>query len=288
MSTNDRNSLPAATEEIPPHGGAEWSILACGALAWIGLTISILLVQHHAGLPTLFCPVRAGCDAVLSSKYASMFGVPLPWLGVTFYGLILALLLGAYGVSGKGARLRLVGSVLWISVMGASASAVLMFIQFKVLHAFCPLCTASAVTMILLAAMAGMAEGRGADAAFHGRPAAAMALALFATVPAVVQLLPREATRTDVLATVDGVKFTREQMEEELGATLGPLQQSAYELEFEWVQRKVDGALLSAEAIKTGNDTKEQLAARMASVKPATETEVAARQTLRTTLISQY
>ena len=273
MSTNDPNPSSTAAAEIPPCGGAEWSILTCGALAWLGLSISILLVQQHAGLPTLFCPAHAGCDAVLSSKYASMFGVPLPWVGVGVYGLMLALLLGAYGVAGKATRVRLVSAVLWISVLGASASAGLMFVQFRVLHAFCPLCTASAVTLVLLAVASGMAEGRGAEAAFPGRPAAALALALFAMIPALAQLLPREATRSEVLAVVDGVKFTRAQMEGELGATLGPLQQSVYELEFEWVRRKVDGALLAAAKA----NPQAEMAARMAAAKPATEAEVAAR-----------
>ena len=277
MSTNDLNSPESAAVKTRTRGGAEKSILLSGALAWIGLSISILLVQQHAGLPALFCPVRASCETVLSSKYASMLGVPLPWLGVGFYGLMLLLLLGAYGVSGVGMRRRLLGTVVWLSVMGASASAVLMFIQFKVLHAFCPLCTGSAVTMILLAVASGMAEGRATDAAFPGRPAGALALALFAMIPATVQLLPREAARSDVLAVVDGQKFTRAQMEEELGATLGPLQQSAYELEFDWVRKKVDAALLAGEVGKSGADTQAELATRVASAKPATDAEVAAR-----------
>ena len=277
MSTNDLNPPQSAAAKTRECGSAERSILVSSAVAWIGLSISILLVQQHAGLPTLFCPVRANCETVLSSKYASMLGVPLPWLGVGIYGLMLLLLLGAYGASSTGARRRLLSTVVWFSVMGASASAVLMFIQFKVLHAFCPLCTGSAVTMVLLAVASGMAEGRARDETFPGRPAGALALALFAIIPATVQLLPREETRSDVVAVVDGQKFTREQMEEELGATLGPLQRSAYELEFAWVRKKVDTALIAAEAAKNKADVQAELAARIASVKPATETEVNAR-----------
>ncbi len=249
----------------------------CCALAWLGLSISILLVQQHAGLPTLFCPVQASCETVLSSKYASVLGVPLPRLGVAIYSLLLALLLAAYGTSRTAARGRCVGGVLWISVMGASASAVLMFIQFGVLHAFCPLCTASAATMISLAVASAMAEGRATDAAFSGRPAAALALAVFTLIPAVAQLLPRAAVKSDVLAVVDGQKFTREQMEEELGASLQPLQQSVYELEFDWVRRKVDGALLAAETARTKTDASAVLAARLAAVKAPAYEAIAAR-----------
>ena len=277
MPTNDLNPPQSAAAKTRECGSAERSILLSGALAWIGLSISILLVQQHAGLPALFCPARAGCETVLSSKYASMFGVPLPWLGVGIYGLILLMLLGAYGVSGTATRRWLLSAAVWFSVMGASASAVLMFIQFKVLHAFCPLCTGSAVTMVLLAVASGMAEGRATDETFPGRPAGALALALFAMIPATVQLLPREGMRSDVLAMVDGQKFTRAQMEDEQGATLGPLQQSAYELEFDWVRKKVDAAVMASEAAKNKADVQAELAARIASVKPATEAEVNAR-----------
>ena len=263
---------------LPPRESAEGAILVSGALAWIGLSISILLVQQKAGMTSLFCPVRAGCETVLSSKYASMMGVPLPWLGVGIYTAMLVFLLGAYGVSGTNARVRLLSAVVWLAVMGASASAVLMFIQFKVLHAFCPLCTGSAVTMILLAIASGMAEGRSGNSAFPGRPSGALALALFAIIPASVQLLPRDGgIQHEVLALVDGQKFTREQMEEELGATLGPLQQSAFALEFEWVQRKVDAALLAAEQTKSKADPQAEMDSRMAAAKPPTEAEVAAK-----------
>ena len=277
MANHDQTSSLQNGPGSPRRGGAEGAILTCCALAWVGLSISILLVQQHAGLPTLFCPVKASCETVLSSKYASLIGVPLPWLGVAIYSLLLLLLLGAYGSSRMTARSRLMGGAQWISVMGASASAVLMFIQFGVLHAFCPLCTASAATLISLAVASGMAEGRVMDPAFPGRPMAALALAVFTSIPAVVQLLPRAAVKGDVLAVVDGQKFTREQMEDELGASLQPLQQSMYELELAWVRRKVDGALLAAETARTKTDATAVLAARLASVKAPADEAIAAR-----------
>ncbi len=278
MPDNEPNLSTPEAVELPSRGNAEGAVLMSCALAWIGLSISILLVQQKAGVTSLFCPVRAGCETVLSSKYASMLGVPLPWLGVGIYSAMLVFLLGAYGVSGTNARVRLLSAVVWLSVMGASASAVLMFIQFKVLHAFCPLCTGSAVTMILLAIASGMAEGRAANPGFPGRRAGALALTLFAIIPAAVQLLPREGgTQREILAVVDGQKFTREQMEDDIGTALGPLQQSAYALEFEWVRRKVDVTLLAAERAKTKADPQVELDARLAAVKLPTEAEMAAR-----------
>jgi protein-disulfide isomerase/uncharacterized membrane protein len=277
MDNNDKTSAAADAAGTRPREGAEGAILTCGALAWLGLSISILLVRHHADAPSLFCPVRGGCDAVLTSKYASMLGVPLPWLGVGFYSLLLLLALGAYGVSSAGARTRLMGAALWVSVMGASGSAVLMFIQFGLLHAFCPLCTASAVVAFALAVASGFAEGRACDPTFSGRRGGALALALFAIIPTSAQLLPRAVEDKDVVAVVDGQKFTRQQMEEELGAPLQTLRQSIYAREFEWVREKVDGVLLAAAAAKTKTDTHAALAARIAAVREASPEEITAR-----------
>ena len=251
-------------------GRSEWTFLMPCMLAWFGMSISILLLKRHAGTPTLFCPVRAGCDSVLSSKYSAVMGIPLPWFGIAFYGMLLGLFLAAYGFG----RVRLFGVAVWLSVMGASFSAVLMFIQFTVLHAFCPLCTASAVIVTALIFASAKAEKIATTATFKGRGPGALALAVFAVIPAVLQLISGIPEPDEVLAAVDGQTFTRRQMEEEVGASLQPLQQSMYALEFEWVRGKVDGALMAAEAAKTRTNVAETLAARMATVKPIAQSEI--------------
>ena len=265
MANTDRTSSQADVS-----GHSEWTFLMPCVLAWFGLSISILLLMRHAGTPTLFCPVRAGCDSVLSSKYSAVMGVPLPWLGFAFYGMLLGLLLAAYGFG----RVRLLGAAVWLSVMGASFSAVLMFIQFAVLHAFCPLCTASAAIVTGLIFASAKAEKSAAAVSFKSRRPAAFALALFALVPTVLQLMSGTPEPGDLLAVVDGQTFTRKQMEEEIGATLQPLQQSMYALEFDWVREKVDGALMTAEAAKTRTNVAESLAARMADVSSASQSEI--------------
>ena len=251
-------------------GRSEWTFLMPCMLAWFGMSISILLLKRHAGTPTLFCPVQAGCDSVLSSKYSAVMGIPLPWFGIAFYGMLLGLFLAAYGFG----RVRLLGVAVWLSVMGASFSAVLMFIQFAVLHAFCPLCTASAVIVTALIFASAKAEKIATTATFEGRGPGALALAVFAVIPAVLQLISGIPEPDEVLAVVDGQTFTRRQMEEEVGASLQPLQQSMYALEFEWVRGKVDGALMAAEAAKTRTNVAETLAARMATVKPIAQSEI--------------
>ena len=284
MANTDRNPSQADVSTIPNAGsgrGIEWALLAPCVLAWLGASISILLLQRHSGGGTLFCPVGAGCDAVLSSKYAVVMGIPLPWLGIGFYLALLLLSLWAYGTVSRPSRARLLGSVLWLSIVGVSFSAVLMFIQFRVLRAFCPLCTASALVVAALAIAVARAERIAANSDFPGKKRAALALGIFAIVPAALQTISATATRSDVLAVVDGQAFTRTQMEEEMGASLQPLQRSIYSIEFEWVKKKVDASLLDREAKRSGTDAGTLLAARLSAVKPAADGEIDARLTAK-------
>ncbi len=267
-------STPPDAAETPAGPAAEGPLLLSCVLAWIGLSISTLLMQRHAGLPTLFCPKNGGCEEVLTSKYGVLMGVPLPTIGVGLYAILLLLLLCAYAVSGVKTRERLVGAVVLIAVIGVSFSAVLMFIQFRVLHAFCPLCTGSAVTVTLLAIAAAVAEKRGTKCSFPGRAGAALAMGILAFAPAAVQLRSLVTPQREVVAAVDGAEFTRAQMEEDLRAAFQPMRQSMYELEFEWVRKKVDGVLLASEAAKTNADPEQMLAARVAAAAEPSESEV--------------
>ena len=54
-------------------------------LAWLGVWLCFLLLQKEAALRSFFCPLRGGCETVLSSQFASLQGIPLAWLGA--YGL---------------------------------------------------------------------------------------------------------------------------------------------------------------------------------------------------------
>ncbi|MEI9897766.1 MAG: vitamin K epoxide reductase family protein [Chthoniobacter sp.] len=85
-----------------------------------------------------FCPARGACETVLSSQFAQVQGIPLPWLGVLFYLLLLALWLPVVASEAQRRRLWLVDAILWLLVIGLTFSAGLMYLQFAVIHAFCP------------------------------------------------------------------------------------------------------------------------------------------------------
>jgi protein-disulfide isomerase len=128
----------------------------------------------------LFCPSRAGCEAVLASRHSALMGVPLPWVGAAFYLGLFALLLWAFGTRSAAWRARLVGLTVWMSVAALAFSGMLMWVQFGVLRAFCGLCTASAVIVALLVWTTLRAEKLVAGIANPGSRGAAWSLAAVA------------------------------------------------------------------------------------------------------------
>lgn len=225
-------------------------VLTAAVLSWLGAVICFLLLQKHTGLRVLLCPSQAGCEAILSSRYSALFGIPLPWFGAALYLTTLALSLSAYATRSPSARLWLLNAAVWLTVVGASFSGLLMVVQFAVLHALCTLCTASAAVMGTLLFTTLRAERRAATESFTGSRMEAVALASVALISSIVLASNALAASDEAVAIVDGQRFARIQMEADIGAQLHPLHRAIYSLETEWVRKKVDDALLNAEAAR--------------------------------------
>ncbi len=120
---------------------------------------------------------------MLASKYAQVRGVPLPWLGVIFYLVVLGLWLVIYAVPSRRTRLGLLDGLLWLVIVGLTFSAGLMYLQFAVLRAFCPLCTTSALLVTALLFTLFRVRRRIAEGNAGASPGGAAQLALFAVVP---------------------------------------------------------------------------------------------------------
>jgi protein-disulfide isomerase/uncharacterized membrane protein len=258
---------PAAPQPDPqgalfrdPNSSPETAILLSLALTFLGATISFLLVKIHAGAQTLFCPSSGGCEAVLGSKYSTFAGIPLPWMGVASYLALLGFLLLALGTRIIRVRVASLGITLWLAVAGASFSSVLMFLQFFVLRGFCPLCTVSAGVMALLVFTIARADKNAGYAGFTGRSASAFALGCIVLISVTFEISSVLTAGDEVLAVVDGRKFTRTQMEKEIGESLEARQRSIYQLEFDWIRKKVDESLLSNEAQARGTNVEQLLA----------------------------
>jgi len=179
-ATKPPEQSAAAEVPFPVHFGA--------VLAWLGVCVSFLLLQAETGLRSYFCPVQSGCETVLKSPFASVRGIPLPLLGAAFYVLLLGGWLVVSAISSLRARLRVLDGILWLLLAGFTFSAGLMYVQFAVLHAFCHLCTASALTVAASLATVVPARRAVASGAAGASPKSALAMALLAAFPLLIFL----------------------------------------------------------------------------------------------------
>ncbi len=204
-ATSDPNSMtpsdetpatgrePASQPAAP--GVLERSLLLASLLAWTGVAISFLLVlgPDLGGAP--FCLRLAGCEAILSSRYSVLAGIPLPWLGIAYYLSALTVLLLACA-TGSGASLtRLLTVGKWLTFDGAGFSACIMLIEFVVLRGFCPLCTASAIVALALYLLTARSRALSERTSCPGSRRSALALAGFVLISGVTATLSSTACR---------------------------------------------------------------------------------------------
>lgn len=114
-------------------------------LTLFGLGDSGYLTWRHFQAASPFCP-RGGCDLVLNSHYAEVWGIPLALIGALGYGILLILSLFAYWAEGSGVR-RALSGLLIFSTIGFLVSLALVYVQLFVLKSVCLWCMASAFTM---------------------------------------------------------------------------------------------------------------------------------------------
>lgn len=119
---------------------------ATGILGFLGfLDATYLTVEHYKNvIPS--CSLAHGCETVLTSQYATMFGIPIALIGAIFYVAILVSLLLWIQTKEK----------MWINLLTALTGAglfvalLLVGIQAFILHAFCQYCLGSEIIDFLL------------------------------------------------------------------------------------------------------------------------------------------
>ena len=118
-------------------------------MAAIGIAETTYLIRKRKEDERPVCPIGGGCAAVLESKYNSLFGVHNDLLGLLFYlamAAVTALLV--IGIE-PWAAWNLVAAVM---VVGALAMSVaLVWLQWRVIKAWCFWCLMSAGTVVVMA-----------------------------------------------------------------------------------------------------------------------------------------
>lgn len=119
--------------------------LIAAVVALLGIADSVYLTIHHYTAEPVPCSILTGCEQVLTSRYAEMFGVPTAAYGIAAYltAFVLALLTGFVSRSWW----NMFGAVVTVMV---GFTAYFLYLQAFVIEAFCQFCLISAATTLAL------------------------------------------------------------------------------------------------------------------------------------------
>ena len=119
-------------------------------LVLIGFGDAVYLAALHFYQADPGCSLIAGCDAVLSSEYAVLFGIPLAYAGLAYYLVLMKGILFYYQY-GSPLALKITQIV---NAIGFIMSMWLVYLQAFVIYSFCQYCLLSAlITTSLLITM---------------------------------------------------------------------------------------------------------------------------------------
>jgi len=125
------------------------------ALSIIGLIAAGVVfvdyyIAHSASLPlcgvegSLGTTLQVSCS-VISSSFSSVFGIPLDFLAIAWFGVNL-ILLAILSIMNKSKIMILL--LAW-SILGVSVVPYLIYIEVYVLHALCIYCTTMHIALVL-------------------------------------------------------------------------------------------------------------------------------------------
>ena len=141
---------------------------AAAVLSGMGIYVSGYLAYKRVAGGGLACTRWAQCDVVNNSIYAYFLGVPISFIGLAGYLLLLALALAALWATSRVQR-----QLLWLSLLlalgGVGFSVYLTYLEIYVIEALCAWCIASAIVITLLALVdtAALWVSTGQDAVRH-------------------------------------------------------------------------------------------------------------------------
>ena len=139
--------MSVSEQTVQTNSVAKPAVLAA-VVSLIGLADSAYLTAKHFTGSAVPCSLITGCETVLTSSYAEMFGIPTAAFGAFAYFLAFSCaLLTAFG-----------NQKLW-NMFGALAICMavftlwLLYLQAFVIEAFCQFCLISAATSLTLFAI---------------------------------------------------------------------------------------------------------------------------------------
>lgn len=104
----------------------------------LGFLISGYLTYVHYSLTSYFCPTGNNCNKILTSKYSSIFNIPISLFGAIYFISVFFLI---YLINSKKKSFKFLNNLLqFLILVGFLTALVLLYIQIFVLKAICFYC----------------------------------------------------------------------------------------------------------------------------------------------------
>ena len=127
------------------HNMPRWLSFTSLIVSVIGMADSMYLTVHHLTGEQVPCNLVNGCEKVLTSEYAELFGIPIAAFGLLAY--FSSFSLSVLTVFGRRWAWQLFGG---LSLTMAGVSTWLVYLQWSVIKAFCQFCLLSAGSSLVL------------------------------------------------------------------------------------------------------------------------------------------
>lgn len=115
-------------------------------VSFIGFLDATYLTVQHYNQGILPCYIFSGCDKILTSSYAAVFGVPVSLFGSLFY---LSVLVAAIFYIDTRHKISLT-ALAYLPVIGFAATLWFLFVQLFIIKAICFYCMVSATSSMML------------------------------------------------------------------------------------------------------------------------------------------
>jgi uncharacterized membrane protein len=129
----------------------KWLYRSSLGLAVLGTLVSIYMTVFKLTENPNMCLGNGGCSVVNSSRYSEVYGIPVALIGVGGYLAILALLWLEQRNEFLTENATLI--VFGLALLGFIFTLYLVYVEVALIHALCPFCVTSQVTMTVLFAV---------------------------------------------------------------------------------------------------------------------------------------
>jgi protein-disulfide isomerase/uncharacterized membrane protein len=222
-----------------------FSYLVGTGVTWLGASLCVFLLVHRG---EQFCSSGGSCESVLAGRFATLFGIYLPYYGLAFYSVCFVLIQLA-AISSKSTTCRTLKWAARVLAIAALAfSGYLLSLQIFVIRAFCLYCLASSILCIFLFASLVFASWNWDSL----RLAASLVLVLVPAAAFGGWLVGNHPTADPAIYTIDGTAFHRSSLTPGLDLELQPFNDAIYEVSRRYIEQKIRDELVSMEVRKAG------------------------------------